>query len=73
MATAPVTPWMVIALMNSISLALPDFDDFLDIPVFVFDFVPGMLLTAGIEPYVCDISVDGGDVINVEFLHDVMC
>jgi hypothetical protein len=32
---------MVIALMNSISLALPDFDDFLDIPVFVFDFVLG--------------------------------
>lgn len=54
-------------------LALPDFDDFLDILVFVFDFVLGMLLTAGIEPYVRDISVDGGDVVDVEFLHDVMC
>jgi hypothetical protein len=54
-------------------LALPDFDDFLDIPVFVFDFVLGMLLTAGIEPYVRDISVNLGDVINVEFLHDDCC
>ena len=28
---------MVIALRNCTSLALPDFNDFLDVPVFVFD------------------------------------
>ena len=71
--TEPIIPWISMRFKYSTLLALPDFDDFLDIPVFVFDFVLGMLLTASIEPYMCDISVDGGDVVDVEFLHDVMC
>ena len=63
-------PQISILLRNSMLLTLPNFDDFLDIPVFVFDFVLGLLLTASIEPYVSYIPVDFGDVVDVEFLHD---